>query len=68
MTTDQSLSQPGFVRDMTERYFSRTVSQFILHGAVRDLVPLREGAATNYVPLEEYLEKVLFAQRGSVIF
>jgi len=59
---------PSFAQKMADKYFTSTVSQFILHGAVRDLVPLRKKGETAYVTLEEYLEKTLFAQRGAVIF
>lgn len=67
-TTSQSRIEPAFAKRMADRYFTSTVSQFILHGAVRDLVPFDEGGRVRYVPLEEFLEKWLFARRGAVIY
>ncbi|MCL4234024.1 MAG: AAA family ATPase, partial [Deltaproteobacteria bacterium] len=60
--------EPAFAKRMADRYFTSTVSQFILHGAVRDLVPFDESGRVRYVPLEEFLEKWLFARRGAVIY
>ncbi|MBZ0274378.1 AAA family ATPase [bacterium] len=59
---------PPFARTMAERYYTHTVSQFVLHGAVRDLLPVPENGATRYVPLEEFLLRTLFARRHAVIF
>ncbi len=60
--------QPAFAREMADRYFTSTISQFILHGAVRDLAPLQEKGEIRFAALEEYLEKDLFAQRDAVLF
>ncbi|MCZ7586372.1 MAG: AAA family ATPase [Deltaproteobacteria bacterium] len=69
MTNESLPALPAFAREMTDRYFTSTVSQFVLHGAVRDLVPMaKDDGSPGYVPLEEYLHRTLFAQRGAVLF
>ena len=68
MPKNGEYAQPAFAREMADRYCTSTISQFIMHGAVRDLVPLRTKGEVRYATLEEYLEKDLFAQRSAIIF
>ena len=67
---------PGWAEEIAGHYFSRTQSTFILHGNVRDLVRVQHRAGhkqaeisgdTEFVPLDEYLWRVLFAKRKFVI-
>ncbi len=61
MTTD---TLPAWARELAEKYYSRTLAMFILHGNVRDLVPL--GAAC--VPLQKFLTEGLFGRRDIILF
>ena len=45
-----------------------TLSQFILHGNVFDLVPAGDGAARRFVPLSRFLVDVLFEPFDVVLF
>ncbi len=40
---------------------------FVLHGNVRDLVPLRRQEGTDFVPLEQFLSTALFGQRDLIL-
>ncbi len=40
---------------------------FVLHGNVRDLVPLRRQQGTDFVPLEQFLSTALFGQRDLIL-
>lgn len=65
---DASVVYPDWVRELARRYFTKTVNQFILHGNVRDLVPLVEADQVRYVPLRDFLRDDLFAPRDLVLF
>jgi len=58
---------PGWVKDLSEKYYSRSFSMFVLHGNVRDLVPLGQKEGTEFVPLEQFLTTGLFGQRDLVL-
>lgn len=57
---------PGWAKELSEKYYSRSFSMFVLHGNVRDLVPLG-NASTEFVPLEQFLTAALFGQRDLVL-
>ena len=60
---------PGWAKEFARRYFTKTLTQFILYGNVRDLVPTRDDAGNpTYVSLREFLRDELFAARDIVIF
>ena len=43
-------SLPSWVRELSEKYYSRSFALFVLYGNVRDCVPLRTpDGATNFV-------------------
>ena len=42
---------PGWAKDLSEKYYSRSFSMFVLHGNVRDLVPLGNAGTTEFVPV-----------------
>jgi AAA+ superfamily predicted ATPase len=58
---------PGWARQLSEKYYSRTFTLFLLHGNVRDLVPVKRGTGLEFVQLPAYLEQNLFGQRDLVI-
>jgi AAA+ superfamily predicted ATPase len=60
-------SLPAWARELTERYYSRTLSMFVLHGNVRDLAPLRRDGATSFLPLNRFLREGLFGKRDLVV-
>ena len=45
---------PGWAKDLSEKYYSRSFSMFVLHGNVRDLVPLVSEGTAEFVPLEQF--------------
>ncbi|MBI4866346.1 MAG: AAA family ATPase, partial [Candidatus Wallbacteria bacterium] len=66
---DPLASLPPWAREMALKYKGGTISEFIIHGAVQDLVPLKDGtAAPRFVALKEFLAKAVFARRDAVIF
>ena len=60
---------PGWAKEFARRYFTKTLTQFILYGNVRDLVPtLDDDGRPTYVSLREFLRSELFAARDIVLF
>ncbi|WP_456424649.1 ATP-binding protein [Rhodocaloribacter sp.] len=60
---------PGWAKEFARRYFTKTLTQFILYGNVRDLVPtLDDQGRPTYVSLREFLRNELFAARDIVLF
>jgi AAA+ superfamily predicted ATPase len=58
---------PAWARELSEKYYSRSFAMFVLHGNVRDLVPLRKQESAEFVPLDEFLSSALFGQRDLVL-
>ncbi|HLW86271.1 MAG TPA: AAA family ATPase [Candidatus Sulfotelmatobacter sp.] len=58
---------PAWARELSEKYYSRSYSLFVLYGNVRDLVPLRREDATTFVALDEFLFGALFGQRDLIL-
>jgi AAA+ superfamily predicted ATPase len=58
---------PGWARELSEKYYSRSYALFVLYGNVRDLVPLRQNGNTDFLSLEEFLSHGLFGQRDLVL-
>lgn len=58
---------PDWARQLSEKYYSRTLAMFVLHGNVRDLVPMRRANATEFVPLQRFLREQLFGRRDLVL-
>lgn len=58
---------PEWARLLTEKYYSRTIALFALHGNVRDLQPLRRDGRLEFVPLGRFLQEALFARRDFLI-
>jgi AAA+ superfamily predicted ATPase len=60
---------PEWARRLAERYYTKTVSTFILHGAVRDLQPADDGkGGRRFVALRTFLSDELFGSRDLVAF
>ena len=58
---------PTWARELSEKYYSRTISMFVLHGNVRDLVPWKRPGSTEFPPLQRFLKDALFGQRDLVL-
>jgi AAA+ superfamily predicted ATPase len=58
---------PLWARQLSEKYYSRTIALFVLNGNVRDLVPVRRAGGTEFVPLARFLNEALFGQRDLVL-
>jgi AAA+ superfamily predicted ATPase len=61
-------SLPIWARELSEKYYSRTLTMFVLHGNVRDVAPLKRGDATEFVSLQKFLSYALFGKRDLVIY
>lgn len=66
-TTESLSGLPGWAKRLSEKYYSRTVSMFVLHGNVYDLLPVKRAGRTDYVPLAAFLESALFGKRDLVL-
>jgi AAA+ superfamily predicted ATPase len=60
-------SLPAWARRLSEKYYSRTMCMFVLHGNVHDLVPLVNGDRVEYVSLQKFLNIGLFGRRDLVL-
>lgn len=60
---------PSWAQEFARKYFTKTLTQFILYGAVRDLVPTQNAdGESTYVSLMDFLVEDLFASRDIVLF
>ncbi|HLR25594.1 MAG TPA: AAA family ATPase [Fodinibius sp.] len=59
---------PKWANEFAQKYLSRTMNQFILHGNVFDLVPLEKKGETDFVRLKSFLSEEFFGARDYVIF
>lgn len=57
---------PRWAQDLSEKYYSGAYVQFVLHGNVHDLVPLRRNGGLEFLSLKDFLQKGLFGQRQIV--
>jgi SpoVK/Ycf46/Vps4 family AAA+-type ATPase len=60
-------SLPVWARQLSESYYSGTFALFVIHGNVRDLVPLKRGESTEFFPLHRFLQEALFGQRDLIL-
>ena len=58
---------PAWAQALSEKYYSRTLSVFVLYGNVHDSVPLDRAGAIDYVPLLSFLNQALFGRRDLVM-
>jgi AAA+ superfamily predicted ATPase len=60
---------PPWAQELARKYFTKTVSTFILHGDIRDVVPTQDRDGHRIYPsLRRFLTDDLFAARDLVVF
>lgn len=59
---------PVWAQEFARKYFSKTINQFILHGNIRDAVPVRLGKGYEFMRFTTFLSDELFGSRDIVIF
>lgn len=59
---------PAWARELARKYLSRTLSLFVVHGAVRDFFPLRADEGVQHVGLPRWMSDALFGERDCVAF
>ncbi|MTI88299.1 MAG: ATP-binding protein [Balneolaceae bacterium] len=59
---------PTWSQEFARKYLSRTINQFILHGNVHDMVPLKTDEGTEFHRLKSFLSDDFFGARDFVIF
>lgn len=60
---------PGWAQTLARRYYTKTVSTFMLYGAVRDLQPLTtDSGGRSFGTLKSFLSEELFGGRDHVVF
>ena len=63
-----NLNLPAWAAEMRSKFRAGSVSQFILHGAVRDLVPYTtHNDGTRFLGLESFLDEVMLGRFDLVI-
>src|SRR3984893_19101812 len=68
-STEPLSSFPGWARALAERYYTKSTSMFLLHGAVRALQPADDGkGGRRFISLRSFLADELFATRDLVVF
>jgi AAA+ superfamily predicted ATPase len=65
--TDPLADLPTWAQKLAQAYYTKTVSTFLLHGAVRDLQPLGPSEDRSYGPLKQFLTEELFGGRSHVL-
>ena len=60
---------PEWAREFARKYFTKTLTEFILYGNVRDLVPSQDEAGKiTYTSLRNFLKEDLFYSRDIILF
>ena len=59
---------PNWAQEFARKYLSRTINQFILHGNVHDLVPVKTDSGMEFNRLKSFLSDDFFGARDFVIF
>ncbi len=59
---------PTWAQEFARKYFSKTINQFILHGNVRDSVPVKTGKTYEFQRFSSFLSDELFGSRDIVLF
>ncbi len=59
---------PEWAQEIAQKYLSRTINQFLLHGNVHDFVPIQRGDKTDFIRLKSFLADEFFGARDYVIF
>lgn len=59
---------PEWARQFGKKYLSRTLSQFILHGNIHDLVPVSKDGSSKFLRLKTFLSEEFFGARDFVVF
>lgn len=62
---------PEWAQELAEKYFSKTINQFILHGNVHDLIhvdAVEDEATEDFLRLRPFLSDELFGARDLVLF
>ncbi|MEX0994064.1 MAG: AAA family ATPase [Balneolaceae bacterium] len=59
---------PDWAQQFARKYLSRTLSQFILHGNVHDLVPIEQNKPPKFMRLKSFLSEEFFGSRDFVVF
>ncbi|HEY0883092.1 MAG TPA: AAA family ATPase [Archangium sp.] len=68
-TNDPLAGLPPWAQKLAQRYYTRTVSTFVVYGAVRDLQPTtKEDGGRDYTNLKQFLADELFGGRDHVLF
>ncbi len=66
---DPLAGMPSWAQKLAQRYYTRTVSTFVVYGAVRDLQPVtREDGGVEFANLKQFLSADLFGGRDHVVF
>ena len=60
-------SLPAWARELSEKYYSRTLAMFVLYGNVRDYVPVKREGATQFLSLPRFLNEALFPRRDLIL-
>lgn len=58
---------PGWARELSEKYYSRSYALFMLYGNVRDVVPRKQPKGTDFLSLDQFLSSALFGQRDLIL-
>ena len=67
--TDPLADLPRWAQQLARKYYTKTVSTFLLYGAVRDLQPLQlEDGGRGFGTLKTFLSEELFGGRDHVLF
>ncbi len=67
--TDPLTALPAWAQKLAQRYYTRTVSTFLVYGAVRDLQPVTAAdGSLDFKDLKTFFAQELFGGRDHVLF
>ncbi len=66
---DPLTALPEWAQKLAKRYYTRTISTFLVYGAVRDLQPVtKDDGSTDFRDLKTFFSQELFGGRDHVLF
>ncbi|KPQ00828.1 MAG: ATPases of the AAA+ class [Bacteroidetes bacterium HLUCCA01] len=59
---------PLWAQEFAQKYFSKTLNQFVLHGNIRDMVPVMRDDDYEFMRFESFISDELFGSRDIVLY
>lgn len=62
------LEVPQWAKAIKRKYISGSVSQFILHGNINEIIPIKENGTAKYLKVKSFLNQEMFRYQDIVVY